>query len=186
MKRSNGEGTIYKRKDGRWCGAYYDDLPVPKRHFVYGRTQTEVKKKLKVCRESSTLQNNQQNVSYVLENWILYYLENFKKNELKETTFGTYMETFDKHIRNSSIGKTKLGQLTAKQLQEFYNGKMEDGYSAKTVRHMNVIINSALECAYKMQYIDNNVNKLVILPKRQPYIANILSPQEVARIVNNA
>ncbi len=25
MKRSNGEGTIYKRKDGRWCGAFYDE-----------------------------------------------------------------------------------------------------------------------------------------------------------------
>lgn len=24
-KRKNGEGSIYKRKDGRWCAAYYDE-----------------------------------------------------------------------------------------------------------------------------------------------------------------
>lgn len=47
MKRSNGEGTIFKRSDGRWCAAFYDDAPCPRRHFVYGSTQAEVKKKLK-------------------------------------------------------------------------------------------------------------------------------------------
>ena len=44
-KRSNGEGTICKRKDGRWCAAYYDEKYI--RHYVYGKTQAEVKKKLK-------------------------------------------------------------------------------------------------------------------------------------------
>ena len=48
-KRSNGEGTIYKRKDGIWCASRY----VPcgngkfKRKYVYGKTQKSVKEKLK-------------------------------------------------------------------------------------------------------------------------------------------
>lgn len=44
-KRSNGEGTIFKRKDGRWCGAYFDKEY--KRHYIYGKTRAEVREKLK-------------------------------------------------------------------------------------------------------------------------------------------
>ena len=51
-KRSNGEGTIYKRKDGRWCASYFDNNY--NRHSVYGKTQAEVKKKLKEKAESLT------------------------------------------------------------------------------------------------------------------------------------
>ena len=40
-KRSNGEGTIFKRKDGRWCAAYFDENY--SRHYVYGKTQGEEK-----------------------------------------------------------------------------------------------------------------------------------------------
>ena len=50
-KRSNGEGTIFKRKDGRWCGAYFDEQF--NRHFVYGKTQAETKRKLKEKQEKS-------------------------------------------------------------------------------------------------------------------------------------
>ena len=37
-KRSNGEGTIYKRKDGRWCASKHVILAdgVSKRKTVYG------------------------------------------------------------------------------------------------------------------------------------------------------
>ncbi len=55
-KRSNGEGTICKRKDGRWCAAFYDEKYV--RHFVYGKTQAEVKKKLKEKRNEKMLRSS--------------------------------------------------------------------------------------------------------------------------------
>lgn len=41
-RRSNGEGTVYKRKDGRWCSAYFDEQF--ERRYVYGKTQAEVKR----------------------------------------------------------------------------------------------------------------------------------------------
>ena len=47
MKRANGEGSIYKRKDGRWCASYYDESENSKRHTIYGKTQAEVRRKLK-------------------------------------------------------------------------------------------------------------------------------------------
>ena len=52
-KRKNGEGSIYKRKDGRWCAAYYDEGY--NRHYIYGRTKAEVQKKLKRKDDDSAL-----------------------------------------------------------------------------------------------------------------------------------
>ena len=52
-KRANGEGTIFKRADGRWSGeiSYRNDGGRTKRRTVYGRTQAEARGKLDALRE---------------------------------------------------------------------------------------------------------------------------------------
>jgi len=47
-RNANGEGSIYKRKDGRWEGAKYLQTVSgrSKRVRVYGDTKTEVREKL--------------------------------------------------------------------------------------------------------------------------------------------
>lgn len=185
MKRSNGEGTIFKRKDGRWCGAYYDNEPKPRRHFVYGKTQAEVKKKLKEMQENPIVKRGKED-SFTLEKWVLFFLENYKKNEVKQTTFDSYMGVYRKHISGSWLGKLKLEKITGNDLQRFYNDKSETGYNAKTVKHMYILINIALAKAEQIRYIRENVNKFVILPKRKAYQASILSIQEANKILYEA
>ncbi len=184
MKRSNGEGTIFKRKDGRWCGAYYDEQPIPKRHFVYGKTQKEVRQKLK--EKSSTTHNVPKKDIRVLEEWVLHYIENYKKNEIKKTTLDTYMVFWRKHIHESSIGKIKLDRLSSDILQKYYNEKIADGYNVKTVKHVKVLINSALEQAVKLHLIKENVNRYTTLPKKTVYEGRVLNVQEVQTILTQA
>ena len=43
-RRSNGEGSVYRRQDGRWAAAYFDENM--KRKYVYGKTQKEARQKL--------------------------------------------------------------------------------------------------------------------------------------------
>lgn len=185
MKRSNGEGTIYKRKDGRWCGAFYDESEAPKRHFVYGKTQTEVKKKIKRLLEAPILNIRKENI-YTLENWMLFYLENYKKNEIKQTTFDSYMGIYRKHIQGSPIGKVKLEKLNSNDLQRFYNSKSNSGLNAKTVKHIYILINSSLNKAVQLRYVSENLNKLVVLPKSRMYNASVLSIEEVNTIFKEA
>lgn len=55
-KRANGEGSIRKRKDGRWEGRYtsgYDKDGKVITKNVLGKTQAEVKEKLKTAIEES-------------------------------------------------------------------------------------------------------------------------------------
>ena len=45
-RRGNGEGTITRRKDGRWEARYTEHTAGPKRKVLYGKTRQEVAKKL--------------------------------------------------------------------------------------------------------------------------------------------
>jgi integrase len=46
-RRGNGEGTIYKRKDGRYEARYtVHTASGPKRKAIYGKTRAEVAEKL--------------------------------------------------------------------------------------------------------------------------------------------
>ena len=43
MRRAKGEGSIFKRKDGRWQARYQAG---GKRRYIYGKTRQEVAKRL--------------------------------------------------------------------------------------------------------------------------------------------
>ena len=46
-KRGNGEGSIYRRKDGRWAGqCTVQTITGPKRKTFYGKTRAEVAARL--------------------------------------------------------------------------------------------------------------------------------------------
>lgn len=171
-------------KDGRWCAAYYDEAYT--RHYIYGRTRAEVKKKLKdkECNIASQVQDSKETVS--LQEWILNYLNNYKKNEIKETTFSSYMGVYHKHIENSKLGKMRLDKVSVECLQKYYSDKIKEGYNSKTVRSIETIINSALEMAVKTRLIQENVNHYTTIPKKIRYEAATLTQEEVKRLLSDA
>lgn len=183
-KRMNGEGTVYKRKDGRWCAAYYVKN---KRRFIYGKSQKEVKNKLKELIEEAEDNSDILDVGQLtLETWVLQYLQEYKINEIKETTLNTYMMFYRKHIKNSDIGRLGLQEIETTDLQQFYNKKLSDGLSAKTVRHIAVIIREALTQAVRLKYIKNSPQDSVMLPKKEKYEGKILSQADVLKLLHEA
>lgn len=52
-RRANGEGSIFRRKDGTWSAevGYRDDYGTLRRRTVYGRTPAAVRAKLRDARE---------------------------------------------------------------------------------------------------------------------------------------
>lgn len=180
-KRSNGEGTIFKRKDGRWCAAYFDENY--NRHYVYGKTQTEVKQKLAENKKQKLIKNRQ---GVLLQEWMQEFLERFKKNELKITTYDSYMSIFRKHIKDTKLGKTRLEKVSTEILQRYYNDKLKDGYNSKTVRSIETIINSALAMAMKLKMISENPNLYTSLPPKKKYEAKTLQKEEIDVIISEA
>ena len=77
-KRANGEGSIRKRSDGRWEGRYtvgYDENGKVKMKNVLGKTQAEVKKKLKEKIEEAKVLDVSKSESYTVAEWAALWFE---------------------------------------------------------------------------------------------------------------
>ncbi|ROR28517.1 site-specific recombinase XerD [Mobilisporobacter senegalensis] len=193
-KRSNGEGTIFKRKDGYWCGSCYISINgIPKRKYVYGKTQKIVKEKLQEMQEATKNGEVTESSNMKLQDWMKEWLENYKRLVLKLTTYENYILYFDTHIYGTNLGNTPLNKITTTQLQAFYNDKLKNGrvdgkggLSNRSVRYLHILISGALEQAYKNDLINKNVSKSVILPSKSQKEIHPLTPEEVQKLLNVA
>lgn len=180
-RRSNGEGNIRKRKDGRWEGRYTagHDPVTGKQVFknVLGKTQAEVKEKLKAALEQNQKIDFTRTGKYTVTQWMNEWFENVCKIKVRPSSHQTYRGYIDNHIA-PNIGKIPLEKLSTMDLQKFCRKLMEKGrverieskhqnkgLSAKTVWNINQVISSAMDFAVAQKIIAENPCKNVSLPK---------------------
>ncbi len=180
-KRANGEGNIRKRKDGRWEGRYtagHDPTsgkPIYKN--VLGKTQAEVKEKLKRAIEETRGLDIVKAGQYTLGQWMDVWFENYAKLKVRPSSHQTYKGYINNHIK-PYVGNIPLSKLTSLDLQKLYKmllteGRIDriesknqpKGLSAKTVRNINQIIASALNLAKEQKLLYSNPADACALPK---------------------
>ena len=108
-KRTNGEGNIRKRKDGRWEGRYtagYD----PKagkwvNKNVLGKTQAEVREKLKTAMaECQGLDVSKETDEHTVGNWLKMWYELYAKPNIRLNhfyPFGVWVKMWGKHLTHT-------------------------------------------------------------------------------------
>ena len=180
-KRANGEGNIRKRKDGRWEGRFtVGHDPVTGKQIiknVLGKTQAEVKEKLKKALVEAGQVDFAQSGKYTVGAWMDEWFENVAKIKVRPSSHQTYKGYIDNHIK-PNIGNVPLEKLTTMDLQKFYRklltkGRVErieskdqpKGLSAKTVRNINQVISSAMDLAVAQKIILANPTNACELPK---------------------
>lgn len=193
-KRSNGEGTICKRSDGRWMGQTIIDTGYGqvKRKTVYGKTQREVKEKLERLKSDEKQGRVIETSDMPLEQWMEIWIANYKP-DLKITTKEDYELYINTHIKGSGLGSIPLNKLKTTDLQNFYNKKLAGTYegqkrklSPTTVRYIHVIIKSALKQAVNNRMINENVGNAVVLPKKNKVQIVPFTKEEVNRFLSVA
>ncbi len=124
-KRSNREGTINQRKDGRWEAKYSID---GKRKSIYAKTQKEVrallKQKLKELEEAEAkgCKNYLEKSKTTFGEWLDIWLEDFCRTTVRASTYSWY-ETFVRVHIKPSLGNYKMCDLTSEHLQQLLNAK---------------------------------------------------------------
>ena len=103
-KRANGEGNIRKRKDGRWEGRYTAgyDAKTGKRIIknVLGKTQAEVKEKLKkALEECQGLDVSKAADEYTVATWLRTWYELYAKPNVRTATANRY-ELIIEHLHH--------------------------------------------------------------------------------------
>ena len=180
-KRANGEGNIRKRKDGRWEGRFTagHDPSTGKQVIksVLGKTQAEVKEKLKKAMDDAQKVDFTKSGKYTVGLWMDEWFENVAKIKVRASSHQTYKGYIENHIK-PNIGNIPIEKLTTMDLQKFYRklltkGRIErieskdqpKGLSAKTVRNINQVISSAMDLAVAQKIIPANPTNACALPK---------------------
>ena len=179
-RRANGEGNIRKRKDGRWEGRYTvgRDPETGKSIIknVLGKTQAEVKEKLKKAIEENVGIDYGRAKTYTVGTWLEVWMENYAKVKLRPSTFKTSQGFLKNHIK-PQIGGIPLADLTSLDLQRFYKHlldggrvdrieakKKPKGLAPKTVRNIHQMIGSAYNLAIEQRLVTKNPTQGCALP----------------------
>ena len=193
-RRASGEGSIRKRKDGRWEGRYvagHDENGKPIRKSVLGKTQAEVREKLRRALEEAASIDMAKAEDYTVGTWVKTWYELYSKPNTREST----QERYWNHIRYQiipEIGDIKLTKLTSRDVQRMYNNVRDHGRVRKRrgneeeksvavsyVISLHRMFKMCMERAVTEQLILRNPCNNVVLPKNEKKEIKILKPENI-------
>lgn len=185
-RRGKGEGSIYKRQDGRWSGSVDLGWEGGKRQrkTVYGRTRQEVAHKLndllKAKRDGLPVRNDRLRTSAFLETWL-----HTVQPTLREKTWKGYEQLVRTHAI-PALGNVPISRLSPTHLQKLYADTLQSGRSATTAAHLHAVLHRALGQAARWGVVPRNVAELVDAPSIQRKEMRTLAPQEARHFLDVA
>ena len=167
-RRDNGAGYIFKRSDGKgWRGRIAEgrnsDGKVKYKHFS-GKTEAEVKKKIREYQKSSNVELERKTVTVgeYIENW----LHTYKKGTLKPSSYDRLENTIN-HQVIPLIGDIQLQALTSDDIQRMITSLQADGKSYSTIKKAYDCVNAVLNHAVIADDIIKNPMLLVQMPEKK-------------------
>jgi integrase len=185
-RRGHGEGSISQRRDGRWEGRIDLGWKAGKRvrKMVYGATRAEVARKVNALvrdRELGLVRSGpSQRVGAFLEEWL-----GSVRGSLRPSTFRTYELYVRRHIV-AELGRVRLDQLKAEDVQRMLDRKLATGMSPQTVVHLRAILRRALNRAMRYGYLARNVAALAEPPKVERREMHVLDPDQARAFLKAA
>jgi len=165
-RRDNGEGTIFKRKDGRWCAKVHITLPNGeiKRVATVKKDRAAVKAQLE-----EWLDRNKKRLPIVEENWTVKaymtrWLEDVMPGRIRLGTMLRYRDIAYQYII-PSIGSIPLKDLSVRHVQNAADNLTKRGVSANGVLKFRRVLSSCLTRAMREEIVFRNVAQLIELPK---------------------
>ena len=200
-RRAAGEGNIRKRPDGRWEGRYvagHDENGKAIRKNVLGKTQTEVKEKLKKALEEAQSIDVAKAQDYTVAAWVTTWFETYSKPNIREATQERYWNHIRYHII-PEIGHIKLTKLTSRDIQRMYNnvrdhGRVKKGpndkrpssLTASYIQSLHRMLKMCLERAVAEELLVRNPCDKVVLPKVEKKEIKILKPEHMKEYLAEA
>lgn len=186
-RRSAGEGSAHQRKNGTWCGQIDLGIGVDgkrRRKTVYGKSQLEVLRKLNEARQQLRERGDLATSETPLGKWLDYWLREIVGQRVKPKTLGTYRSAVEHQIK-PSIGKIRLGKLSAAHLRKMHAEVMAD-HSATTAHHAHRVLSSALKDAMIEGRVSHNIASEVSAPSKADSERTGLSAKAAMTVLGKA
>ncbi|GGO46452.1 site-specific integrase [Streptomyces daqingensis] len=214
-RRANGEGTITKRKDGRYHAAAYVYRPdgTRVRKFVYGKTRDEVKDKLTAIQEKTRQGIPAATSTMSLADYLTYWLSAVAPTRLKPSTLNSYEGLVRLYIA-PALGRKTLNRLSPADIRLFltqFKGSClcclrgadaardkpdrvccakgqccQRRPSARTVQYVHATLSAALQQAVREELVGRNVARVVETPAAASQEVKPLDREEAQQLLRAA
>ncbi len=167
-RRANGEGSIFQRKDGLWCGYIttgFEDNGEQKKKYVYGKSKADVSAKLTEIsgRIKNTAYQEIENkrLCELMSEWLLV----FKKSSVTSRTFEGIFRNYKLHIE-PIVGNMKVYEVDTFVVQKVLNNLIDQDYSVNTIKKNKHMISQFFEYAIDNKWVlQNPTNRVQVRAK---------------------
>lgn len=171
-RKVNGEGTVYRRRDGRWEAAAYvlTTAGTRQRVRVYGQTRTDAFDKLTELLAQDRRGVPQAVGSQQVGEYLEYWLQHVVRDRVRPLTYRSYAMYVREHLV-PGLGHKTLARLTARDIRLLLDKTRAKAsrspvargkaVSPRTVFHVHAVLRNALEDAVRDDLIVRNVARQV-------------------------
>lgn len=160
-RRTAGEGSVYQRKDGRWCAVITTDSG--RRVQRYARTKAEAREKLRALQIEGGQGLLQANSAERLGDYCRRWLEDVASRSVRWHSQRCYTSRLQ-HVADK-IGHVRLRDLAPAHIQRCYRQLLDDGLAPATVHSIHVTLHTALETAVEWDWLMRNPTDRVRPPR---------------------
>jgi integrase len=184
-KRANGEGTIYRRSDGRFTAqlSHRDAEGKLQRRTFYGKSQSEVRAKLKEAQGRVEVGGPVKDAKISLrdyaERWITSTLA---ASDRKPSTRELYAIIARTYIAKSTLGGATLDKIRPSDVERFVL-ELQSHKAPSTVRQTYTVLRAILDAAARDQLIASNPAAKVQRPGVPRQEAKSISPEELETLL---
>lgn len=171
-RRGKNEGSVYRRKDGKWVGqvtvGYRPDNGKPIRKYTYANTREEAARWVALTL-TTELDKETHPVSgdLLLKDFLHKWLTTFKVHEVCSRTMELYYSSERLHIV-PELGGAPLDSLTPLKIQTFlYRLQTEKHLSNRTISLVRGVLIQMYDYALDLRLVESNPARNTKLP-RQP------------------
>lgn len=186
-RRSHGEGSVYRRGDGRWVAAIDLGSHTGRRQR---KTRTAgTKREALGCLQE--LRQAQRSGSLIMEDartTVAAYLGRWLQSveaSIRPRTWVRYEELVRLHIV-PELGAVRLNRLTPMDIQVFHRNRLASGCAPRSVLHMHRVLHTALEQAVRWDMLARNPARYAEPPRVPRTAMRVLNAEEAQRLLSAA
>jgi len=177
-RRGNKEGTIYQRTNGNWRA----QISIMGKRLSYtAETRKEAQKWVREIRNEMERGLTHEGARITFGEWLDEWLVS-KKHHVAVQTQSYYSQIIRDYIK-PVLGRIRLRELNARQIQRFYNVKVSEGVGLRTVQKTHTVIHASLNSARKFGIIPFNPDDATNPPKPKSKAMKFLNREQARKLL---
>lgn len=191
QRREYGSGSISQRKDGTWTARMVigvNEKGKPRIKALYGKTEREVKKKLKDFQKEYYKNDQSTVIRSTVEGFMKTWLYDNKVNELKPKSFDRLEQTLLYQVF-PQVGHIQLAAFQSSDVQTMLNTLKQNGLSYSSVKKAYDAINECFRTGVIQNTVQFNPALGVSVPSKKSFGKTQIryyTTEEITAICNTA